>query len=96
MPKKRSVPKKVPAVMKPKISLKVAQAVDSKATSYSEASLGRSDWEWKPEEDASSAADSDLSSGSETSACSKDANTSSSSLSASLIQGRKFSPKRRR
>ena len=80
--KKKERAKKIPTVMKPKITLKVAQAVDSEATSYSEASLGHSDWEWKLEEDASSAADSS-SSGSETSASSKDANTSSSSSSAS-------------
>ena len=47
--KKKERAKKLPVVMKPKITLKVAQAVDSKATSYCEASLGRSHWEWKPE-----------------------------------------------
>ena len=34
-------------VMKLKITLKVAQAVDNEGASFSEASLGRSDWEWK-------------------------------------------------
>ena len=52
--KKRGEPKKIPMVMKPKITLKVAKAVDNESASFSEASLGRSDWEWKPEEDASS------------------------------------------
>ena len=32
-------------VMKPKITLKVAKAVDNESASFSEASLGRSDWE---------------------------------------------------
>ena len=64
--------------MKPKITLKVAQAVDRQATSYSEALLGRSNWEWKPEEDAisaesRSAANCVSSSGSESSSSSKDA-----------------------
>ena len=86
--KKKERVKKIPVVMKPKILLKVAQAVDSEAMSYSEASLGRSDWELKPEEDASSAesgfaAHHDLSSGNESLASSKDANTSSSSSPAS-------------
>ena len=40
---------------KPKITLKVAQWVDSKGASYTEALLGRSDRQWKLEEDASSA-----------------------------------------
>ena len=47
--------KKILVVMKPKITLRVAKAVDSEGTFYSEDSLGRSDWEWKLEEDASSA-----------------------------------------
>ena len=34
--------------MKPKITLKVAKAVDNEGASFSEASLGRSDGEWKP------------------------------------------------
>ena len=80
--------KKIPVVIKGKITLKVVEAVDGEATSYSEASLGRSDGEWKLEEDASytkprSATDSYLSSGSESAASSKDANTSPSSSSAS-------------
>ena len=53
--KKKERAKRIPVVMKPKITLKVAHAVDSQATSYSEASLSRSDWEWKPKEDSSSA-----------------------------------------
>ena len=52
--KKRGQAKKIPMVMKPKITLKVAKVVDNESASFSEASLGRSDWEWKPEEDASS------------------------------------------
>ena len=51
---KKGRAKKIPVLMKPKITLKVAHAVDSEA-SYIEASLGHLDWEWKPEEDASSA-----------------------------------------
>ena len=75
-------------VMKPKITLKVAKAVDNESMSFSEASLGRSDWEWKPEEDASSlefgcSADHDSSSGNESSATSEDGNSSSSSSSSS-------------
>ena len=70
MRKKRGRAKKIPMVMKPKITLKVAKAVDNESASFSEASLGRSDWEWKPEEDASSvesgsSADHDSSSGNE-------------------------------
>ena len=85
---KKEQAQKIPLVMKPEIILKVAHAVDSEGTSYFEASLGRSDWEWKAEEDASSAeswsaADPDSSSGNESSASSEDANTSSSSSSAS-------------
>ena len=75
-------------VMKPKIILKVAQAVDNEGASLSEASLGCSDWEWKLEEDASSAefgssVDHDSSSGNESSASSEDGNSSSSSSSSS-------------
>ena len=76
--------KRIPVVMRSKITLKVAHAVDSEDTSYSEASLGRADWECKPEEDSRSAeSGSDASSGNECSASSKDAITSSSSSSAS-------------
>ena len=76
-------------VMKPKITLKVAKAVHNESASFSEASLGRSDWEWKPEEDASSvesgsSADHDSSSGNESSATSEDGNSSSSSSSSSF------------
>ena len=75
-------------VMKPKITLKVAKAVDNETASFSEASLGRSDWEWKPEEDASSvesgsSAEHDSSNGNESSATSEDGNSSSSSSSSS-------------
>ena len=93
--------RKLVILLKSKITLKVAQAVSSKATSYSEASLGRLDWEWKLEEDASSAesrfADLDcLSSGNESSASSKDANSpSSSSSSSSSSAGVEVFPKRK-
>ena len=75
-------------VMKPKITLKVALAVDNEGASFSKAYPGRSDGEWKPEEDASSAesgssADHDSSSGNESSASSKNSNSSSSSSSSS-------------
>ena len=85
---KKGQAKEVPVLMKPKITLKVAHAVGSEGASSIEASLGRSDWEWKPEEDASfaesrSAADPDSSSGNKSSACSEDANSSSSSSSSS-------------
>ena len=75
-------------VMMPKITLKVALAVDNEGASFSEAYLGRSDCEWKPEEDASSAesgscADHVSSSGNESSASSKNGNSSSSSSSSS-------------
>ena len=75
-------------VMKPKITLTVAHAVDNEGASFSEASLGRSDWEWKPEEDASfaesgSSADHDSSSHNESSASSEEGNSSSSSSSSS-------------
>ena len=46
--KKRRRAKKIPMVMKPKITLKVANTVDNERASFYEASLGRSDWEWKP------------------------------------------------
>ena len=36
---------------KPK-TLKVAQAVENEGASFSKASRGRLDWQWKPEEDA--------------------------------------------
>ena len=67
--------------MKPKITLKVG-------ASFSKASLGHSDWEWKLEEYASSAesrssADQDSTSGKESSASSEDGNSSSSSSSSS-------------
>ena len=75
-----------PMVMKPKITLKLAKAVDSKGASFSEASLGRSDCEWKPVEDASpvesrSSVVHDSSSGNESSTSSEDRNSSSSSSS---------------
>ena len=74
--------------MKPKITLKVAKAVDNKSASFSEASLARSDWDWKPEEDATSVesksyADNHSSSGNESSATFEDGNGSSSSSSSS-------------
>ena len=86
--KKKGRAKKIPIVMKPKITLKVAKAVDNESASFSEASLGRSDWDWKPEEDASSVesrsyADNDSSSGNESAATSEDGNSSSSSSSSS-------------
>ena len=52
--KKRDEPK-IPVVMKPNITLKVAQAVRNEGASFSAASLGRSHWEWQLEVDASSA-----------------------------------------
>ena len=72
--------------MEPKITFKVAHAVDNEGASFPEASLGRSDGEWKPEEDASfaesgSSVDHDSSSGNESSASSEDGNSSSSSSS---------------
>ena len=80
--------KKIPMVMKAKITLKVAKAVNNESASFSEASLGRSDREWKPEEDASSvesgsSADHDSSCGTESSASSEDGNSSSSSSNSS-------------
>ena len=45
MRKKKERAKKVYVAMKPKIILKVAQAVDGEGASYSEASFGRLDWE---------------------------------------------------
>ena len=85
-------------VMKPKITL--AQAVDNEGASFSEASLGRSDCEWKPEEDASSAesgssADHDSSSGNKSSASSEDGNGSSSSSSSSSSSWVEVLPKRK-
>ena len=70
------------------ITLKVAQAVDNEGASFSEPSLGRSDWEWKSKEDASSAesrssAVHDSSSDTESAASSEDGNSSSSSSSSS-------------
>ena len=90
MMKKRGQAKKIPMLMKPNITLEVAQAVGNDGASFFEASLGRSDWEWKPEEDASSAesgssADQNSSSGNESSASSKDGSLSSSSFSSSSI-----------
>ena len=75
-------------VMKPKITLKVAKVVDNESASFSKPSLGRSDWEWKPEEDASSvesgsSAYHDSPSGNESSPSSEDGNSSSSSSSSS-------------
>ena len=83
---KKGASQKIPMVMKPKITLKVAKAVDNESASFSEASLGRSDWEWKSEEDASfvesgSSVDHDSYSGNESSATSKDGKSSSSSSS---------------
>ena len=74
--------------MTPKITLKVARAVDNEGAFFSQASLGRSDWEWRPEEDPSSAesassADHDSSSGNESSASSEDGKSSISSSSSS-------------
>ena len=64
--------------------LKVAKAIDNESASFCEASLGRYDWEWKPEEDASvvesgSSAGNDSSSGNKSSASSEDGNSSCSS-----------------
>ena len=75
-------------VMKLNITLKVAKGVDNESATFSEASLGRSVWEWKPEEDASSvefgsSTDHDTSSSNESSATSEDGNSSSSSSSSS-------------
>ena len=86
--KKGGRAKKIPMVMKPKITLKVAKAVDNKSASFSEASLGRSDREWKPKDHASSvefgsSADHDSSSGDESSATFEDGNSSSSPSSSS-------------
>ena len=72
-------------VLKPKITLKVAKAVNNESASFSEASLGRSDGEWKPEEDATpveygSPSHHDASGGNESS---EDGNSSSSSSSSS-------------
>ena len=82
--KKKGRAKKVPMVMKPKITLKVPKAADNESASFSEASLGRSDWEWKPEEGASSvespsSADDDSTGGNESYATYEDGNSSSSS-----------------
>ena len=70
-------------VMKPNITLKVAKVVNNESASFSEASLGPSDREWKPKEDASCvesgfSTDHDSSSGNEGSATSEDGNSSSS------------------
>ena len=75
-------------VMRPKITMKVAKAVNNESASFFEASLGYSDWEWKPEEDASSvesgsSAGHDSSNGNQSSATSEDGNSSSSSSSSS-------------
>ena len=43
--KKKGRAKKIPMVMKPKITLKVAQVVDNEGAPFFEAPLGRSDWE---------------------------------------------------
>ena len=80
--------KKIAMVMKPKIALKVALVVDNEGASFSEAPLGRSDWECKPEEDARSAesafsGDHDSSSSIESSESSEDGNSSFSSSSSS-------------
>ena len=86
--KRKGRAKKIPMVMKPKITLKVEKAVDSESASFSEASLGRSDWEWKPEEAASSveygsSADHDSSIRNESPATFEDGSSSSSSSSCS-------------
>ena len=86
--KEKGRAKKIPMVMKHKITLKVAKAVDNEGASFFEASPGSSDWEWKPEEDATSlgsgsSADHDLSNGNESSASSEDGNSYSSSSSSS-------------
>ena len=86
---KKKGAKKLPGLMRPKITLKGAQAVDNGGASYSEASLGPRDWEWRPEEDASStesgsAADLDSSSGDESSASLEDGNSSLSSSSSGV------------
>ena len=84
MRKKGAIQKKIPLLTNPRIILKVAQAVDNEGASSSEASLACSDWEWKPEEHASSAGfgssrDQDSTNGNESSACSEDGDSSSSS-----------------
>ena len=86
--KKQGRAKKIPMVMKPKITLKVAKAVDNESAFFSKASLGRSDCEWKPEEDAiyvefGPSAYHDSSNGNESSATSEDGNSCSSSSSSS-------------
>ena len=52
--KKKVRGKKIPSVLRPSITLKVAQAAGSnttsEVTSFSEASMGCSDAEWKPED----------------------------------------------
>ena len=87
--------RKIPMLMKPKITLKVAHAVDNEGASFFEASLGCLDWEWDPQEDATSAksrstTDQDSSSGNESSESSDDANSSlsySSSFSSTSSSG---------
>ena len=88
--KKGGQAKKISMLMKPKITLKVAKAVDNEGASFSEASLGRLVWELKPEEDASSTHQGlqhiriqDSSDGNESSASSEDGNSTSSSSSSS-------------
>ena len=53
--KGRGRAKKIPMLTKPNITLKVAQMLDNEGAFFFESSLGRSDWEWKMKEDASSA-----------------------------------------
>ena len=86
--KKEQRDNKIFMVMKPKITLKVAKAVDNESASSSKWCLGRSDWQWKPEGDATSvesrsSADHYSSSGNKSSAISEDGNRSSSSSSSS-------------
>ena len=85
---KKGRAKKVPMVMKAKIFLTVAKAVDNEGASFAEGFTGHSNWEWKPEEDAisvesGSSADHDSSSSNESPASSADGNSSSSPSSSS-------------
>ena len=79
--------KKIPSVLRPSITLKVAQVAGSnttcEVTSFSEASMGRSDAEWKLEDSELSTDNSDTSDTSSSDVDSDYAGTSSSSTATS-------------